>query len=137
MAQPSTSLGKSCVRQVLQTEHGWSVHPFVRPRRLSLRPGLSVVDFAAVEVNVDAAHGKYRHGCRPNIAADDEVGAKNLALYTDDKAAVVQSLKQAGKLLGLPTTILIGKDGCELGTLAGPAQWDSPNAFALFEAIHG
>ena len=88
-------------------------------------------DFAVVALNVDTVRLD-----RPK-AFLDEVGAKNLTLYTDAKAEAVQSLKRAGKLLGLPTTILIGKDGCELGTLAGPAQWDSQDAFALIDAIHG
>jgi len=86
-------------------------------------------DFAVVAVNVDTSRLD-----RPK-AFLDEVGAKNLTLYTDGKAEAVESLKQAGKLLGLPTTILIGKDGCELGTLAGPAQWDSQDAMALLTAI--
>jgi thiol-disulfide isomerase/thioredoxin len=86
-------------------------------------------DFAVVAVNVDTARLD-----RPKAFLEG-VGAKNLTLYTDDKAEIVQSLKQAGKVLGLPTTMLIGKDGCELGTLAGPAQWDSQDAFALLSAI--
>ncbi len=88
-------------------------------------------DFAVVAVNVDTA--------RPERSKTflDAAGVKNLTLYTDDKAELVQSLKQAGKLLGLPTTILVGKDGCELGTLAGPAQWDSRDAEALLAAIGG
>ena len=32
---------------------------------------------------------------------------------------------------GLPTTVLIGPDGCEIGTMDGPATWDSPDAKAL------
>ncbi|WP_370373137.1 TlpA family protein disulfide reductase [Henriciella pelagia] len=32
----------------------------------------------------------------------------------------------ASGALGLPTTILIGRDGKELGRLVGPAEWDSP-----------
>jgi hypothetical protein len=88
-------------------------------------------DFAVVAVNVDTARLD-----RPK-AFLEAVGAKNLTLYTDDKAEIVQSLKQAGKVLGLPTTMLIGKDGCELGTLAGPAQWDSQEALALLAAIGG
>ena len=67
----------------------------------------------------------------------DETGVKNLTLYADNQAAIVQTLKQAGKVLGLPTTILIGKDGCELGTMAGPAQWDSKDALTLLGAISG
>jgi thiol-disulfide isomerase/thioredoxin len=88
-------------------------------------------DFMVVAVNVDTARLD-----RPK-AFLEEVGANNLTLYSDAKAEAVQSLKQAGKLLGLPTTILVGKDGCQLGTLAGPAQWDSQDALAFIDAIHG
>jgi hypothetical protein len=37
-------------------------------------------------------------------------------------------------VVGLPTTILVGGDGCELGTMSGPAKWDSPEAAALITA---
>jgi thiol-disulfide isomerase/thioredoxin len=94
-----------------------------------LQGKLGAKDFAVVAVNVDTVRPD-----RPK-AFLEEIGAKNLTLYADDKAAVLQSLKQAGKVLGLPTTILIGKDGCELGTMAGPAQWDSQDAWTLFNAI--
>jgi thiol-disulfide isomerase/thioredoxin len=88
-------------------------------------------DFAVVAVNVDTARLD-----RPK-AFLTEIGVKNLALYTDSTAAAFQSLKQAGKVIGLPTTILIGKDGCEIGTMAGPAQWDSQDALILLDAIQG
>jgi hypothetical protein len=29
---------------------------------------------------------------------------------------------------------LIDRNGCEIGTLAGPALWDSPDGVALIEA---
>ena len=35
------------------------------------------------------------------------------------------------KLLGMPTTILINKDGLEVGRLAGSAKWDSEDAKKL------
>ncbi len=88
-------------------------------------------DFAVVAVNVDTAKLD-----RP-MAFLHEIGVKNLKLYTDSTAAAFQTLKQAGKVLGLPTTILIGKDGCEIGTMAGPAQWDSEDALTLLNAIQG
>jgi thiol-disulfide isomerase/thioredoxin len=88
-------------------------------------------DFAVVAVNIDTAKLD-----RPK-AFLQEVGVKNLKLYTDNTAAAFQTLKQAGKVLGLPTTILIGKNGCEIGTMAGPAQWDSEDALALLNAIQG
>ena len=60
----------------------------------------------------------------------DEVKAKALKLYVDATG------KQAGalKLVGMPTTILINKDGLEVGRLAGPAEWDSAEAKTLIEA---
>ena len=88
-------------------------------------------DFAVVAVNIDTARLD-----RPK-AFLHEIGVKNLKLYTDKTAAAFQTLKQAGKVLGLPTTILIGKDGCEIGTMAGPAPWDSEEALALLNAIQG
>ena len=86
-------------------------------------------DFAVVAVNIDTARLD-----RPK-AFLHEIGVKNLKLYTDNTAAAFQTLKEAGKVLGLPTTILIGKNGCEIGTVAGPAQWDSEDALALLDAI--
>ena len=40
-------------------------------------------------------------------------------------------MKQSGKALGLPTTLLIGADGCQIGLMNGPAAWDSADAKAL------
>jgi thiol-disulfide isomerase/thioredoxin len=88
-------------------------------------------DFAVVAVNIDTTRLD-----RPK-AFLEEIGVKNLTLYTDNTAGVFQTLKQEGKVIGLPTTILIGKDGCEIGTMAGPAQWDSQDALALLTAIAG
>ena len=88
-------------------------------------------DFTVVAVNIDTAKLD-----RPQ-AFLNETGVKNLKLYTDNTAAAFQTLRQAGKVLGLPATILIGKDGCEIGTMAGPAQWDSEDALALLNAIQG
>jgi thiol-disulfide isomerase/thioredoxin len=63
-----------------------------------------------------------------------EIGVEKLGFYADPKADVFQVMKQKGGIMGLPTTILVGKDGCEIGTMAGPAKWDSPEAAALITA---
>jgi thiol-disulfide isomerase/thioredoxin len=60
----------------------------------------------------------------------DDVKAHAVKLYTD--ATTKQGL--ALKLVGMPTTILINKDGLEVGRLAGPAKWDSEDAKKLIEA---
>jgi thiol-disulfide isomerase/thioredoxin len=84
--------------------------------------------FTVVTINIDTAKLD-----RPKTFWD-ETGIKHLTVYVDHTADVFQQLKQVGKAIGLPTTILIGRDGCEIGTMAGPAQWDSQDALALIGA---
>lgn len=88
-------------------------------------------DFQVVAINIDTA--------RPERAKAflKEIGVKHLTFYADSTGDVFQTLKQEGKVLGLPTTILVGKDGCAIGTMAGPAKWDSQDAAALFDAEQG
>ena len=56
-----------------------------------------------------------------------ETKANNLKLYIDASAKQGTALK----IVGMPTTILIDKEGRELGRLAGPAEWDSEEAKTL------
>ena len=88
-------------------------------------------DFAVVAVNVDTARLD-----RP-AAFLRENGIADLALYADPSADVLQALKAQGGLLGLPTTLLIDRNGCELGRMAGPADWASPDAQAVIQALKG
>jgi thiol-disulfide isomerase/thioredoxin len=60
----------------------------------------------------------------------EEVKAKVLKLYVDATAKAGTVMK----LVGMPTTILINKDGLEVGRLAGPAEWDSEEAKKLIAA---
>jgi thiol-disulfide isomerase/thioredoxin len=85
-------------------------------------------DFQVVAVNIDTTRLD-----RPK-AFLNEVGVKALPYYSDPKADVFYRLKQAGKVVGLPTTILVDRNGCEIGTLAGPARWDSPDGEAVIAA---
>jgi len=47
---------------------------------------------------------------------------------------VFQELKAIGKAMGMPTTLLIDSSGCEIVTLAGPAEWASEDAVKLVQA---
>jgi thiol-disulfide isomerase/thioredoxin len=64
----------------------------------------------------------------------DEIGVASLKWYADPSLSVFNELKRRRFLLGLPTTLLIGPDGCQLGLMAGPAEWDSPDGRRLIEA---
>ena len=50
---------------------------------------------------------------------------------------VEQDVSRFFMVRGLPTTILIGKDGREVGRAIGPRDWDSPEAVALIRTLAG
>lgn len=85
-------------------------------------------DFAVVTVNLDT-----RDPEKPK-AFLAEIGVKSLANHTDSSFALFRTLQTAGLARGLPTTFLVDRYGCELGVLAGPAEWDGPAARALIDA---
>ena len=87
--------------------------------------------FEVVAVNVDTARLD-----RPAAFLKDN-GITDLALYADPSADVLQALKRQGGLLGLPTTLLIDRNGCEIGRMAGPAEWASPDGLAMIRALKG
>jgi thiol-disulfide isomerase/thioredoxin len=84
--------------------------------------------FEVVAVNIDT-----RNLEKPR-AWLQEVGITRLGYFADPSAKVFQDLKAIGKAFGMPTTLLIDPQGCELGALAGPAEWASEDAVRLIEA---
>jgi len=60
-----------------------------------------------------------------------------LNYYADPTAKVFQDLKLIGKAFGMPTTLLIDSNGCEIATLAGPADWASDDAAKLVRGALG
>jgi thiol-disulfide isomerase/thioredoxin len=87
--------------------------------------------FEVVAVNIDT-----RDPGKPH-AWLDEVGVKRLAYYADPSARVFQDLKLIGRAFGLPTTLLIDPAGCEIATVAGPADWSSEDGMALVRTALG
>jgi thiol-disulfide isomerase/thioredoxin len=94
-----------------------------------LQASLGSQRFAVVPVNIDTTRLD-----RPR-AFLKEIGATDLPFYSDSTADIMQTLLGPGKLMGLPTTVIVGPDGCEIATLAGPADWASAEAKALIEKI--
>jgi thiol-disulfide isomerase/thioredoxin len=97
------------------------------PALEALQTKLGSPDFEVVAVNIDT-----RDPAKPR-AWLAEVGITRLGYYADQTAKVFQELKAIGKAFGMPTTLLIDPAGCELGVLAGPAEWASPDAMKLVE----
>jgi thiol-disulfide isomerase/thioredoxin len=94
----------------------------------ALQQRLGGPKFEVVAVNIDT-----RDPDKPK-AFLNEIGVKTLAYYADPNAKVFQDLKSIGRAFGMPTTLLIDPNGCEIGTIAGPAEWASDDAVKLIEA---
>jgi thiol-disulfide isomerase/thioredoxin len=84
--------------------------------------------FQVVAVNIDT-----RDPQKPRKFLQ-QVGATHLAFFSDDSAQVFETLKEAGKAFGMPTTLIVGPSGCEIGTMAGPAEWASDDGIKLVSA---
>jgi thiol-disulfide isomerase/thioredoxin len=87
--------------------------------------------FEVVTVNIDT-----RDPDKPK-AWLKEVGVVKLAYYADPAARTFQDLKSVGRAFGMPTTLLVDPQGCEIGTIAGPAEWASDDAIKLIQAALG
>ena len=93
-----------------------------------LQASLGGPGFEVAAVNIDQ-----RNPDRAKVFLD-EIGVSSLARYADPTAGIFQVLKGAGLAFGMPTTLLIDKEGCVLASLAGPAEWSSDEAKAFVAA---
>ncbi len=60
-----------------------------------------------------------------------EVGITHLARFTDPKS---QAAREMG-VLALPVTVLVDREGREIGRLTGGADWNSDSARAIIAAL--
>jgi len=97
----------------------------------ALEQKLGGPDFQVVAVNIDT-----RDPEKPK-AFLKEIGVKKLAYYADGNAKSFQELKAIGRAFGMPTTLLVDGQGCEIGSIAGPAEWASEDAVKLINAALG
>lgn len=97
----------------------------------ALQKDVGGTEFEVVAVNIDT-----RNFEKPKEFLA-EIAVKNLGYYADPQAKIFQDLKAVGRAFGMPTTLLIDKNGCELAHLAGPAEWASKEAVELVKAALG
>ena len=101
---------------------GWAV----RVNKLdALQARLGGPDFHVLPLSIDRA------GLEPVRRFYRETGIRNLDLYIAEDTRAMLALA----VVGLPTTILIDRIGRERGRLAGPAEWNSPEAVAQISAL--
>jgi thiol-disulfide isomerase/thioredoxin len=81
--------------------------------------------FEVVALSVD------RKGAEASRKFLEEAKVERLALYVDPTTRANTELRA----LGLPVTLLIDRQGREIGRLLGPAEWDSEDAKRLIRAV--
>ena len=97
----------------------------------ALQAKLGGPKFQVVAVNIDT-----RDPAKP-LAFLKQIGVTHLAYFTDESAQVFEDLKSAGKAFGMPTTLIVDPKGCEIGDMAGPAEWASDDGVKLVSAAIG
>jgi thiol-disulfide isomerase/thioredoxin len=93
-----------------------------------LQSKLKGPNFEVVAINIDT-----RDPEKPKNFLKD-ANLTSLGYFNDQKAKVFQDLKSIGRALGMPTSVLVDGKGCEIATIAGPAEWDSDDAMKLIRA---
>jgi thiol-disulfide isomerase/thioredoxin len=97
----------------------------------ALQAKLGGPQFEVVAINIDT-----RDPDKPRAWLKD-AGITRLAYFADPDAKAFQDLKVAGRAIGMPTSVLVDPAGCEIGTIAGPAEWASDDAVKLVSAALG
>lgn len=89
--------------------------------------------FMVLPINLDIGAG----GQEKAQAFLDEGQFAQLPLYADSSFAAFERLKREAVAVGLPATLLLDPEGCELAVLQGPAEWHSGDGQAVVEALIG
>jgi len=88
-------------------------------------------DFMVVPINLDI--GDEGIGKAKKFLADNKI--EGLPLYADPTLKAIDTLKDSGAGLGLPTTLLLDRKACEVAVLQGPAPWDGPDGENVVKAL--
>ncbi len=86
-------------------------------------------DFAVVPVSVDLGDAE-----KPKRFYE-ETGLTSLPLYRDETMGVFNDMKAKGIGIGLPLSLIVDGEGCARAAITGPAEWASPDAFNLIDAV--
>lgn len=90
-----------------------------------LQEKLGGKDFEVVVLSID------REGVAAVERFYQEIGIHRLGIYVDESGKVADELG----VLGLPTTLLIDRDGLERARLVGPAEWDNPKIIDVIKSV--
>lgn len=84
-------------------------------------------DFHVMALSVDAG----AKGLELMKSFYASIGIKHLGIYQDAEAAAIFKLKA----VGVPTTLLLDRQGREIGRMSGTAEWDAPRIVEALQAL--
>ncbi|MGH6860611.1 MAG: thiol:disulfide interchange protein TlpA [Phyllobacterium sp.] len=87
--------------------------------------------FQVVTINIDTGDDS-----KPK-AFLSEIGVKSLDLYRDPSMGVFNELKRKNLAFGLPVTMVVDREGCQIAAMNGPADWSSEDAARFIDAAAG
>ena len=87
--------------------------------------------FMVLPINLDIGE----NGLEKAQAFLDDNQFANLPLYADNTFAAFDRLKQQAVAVGLPATLVLDENGCELAVLQGPAEWNTPDGEAVIAKL--
>lgn len=90
-----------------------------------LKAEMASQDFDVIAVSVDKA------GVEKSRDFLERTGSKHLELFVDQ----TMQLNFDFSVYQLPTTILIGRDGIEIGRIVGDKEWDASEVKRFFSAV--
>ena len=97
------------------------------PSLNSLASHFSAKDLKIIPISVDVS------GVLTVRRFYTEFGLDKLSIYVDPSTNVMRAFS----VVGIPSTVLINRDGLEIGRRVGPAQWDSPEIIEGLARIIG
>ncbi|MFV0297247.1 MAG: TlpA family protein disulfide reductase [Hyphomicrobiaceae bacterium] len=90
-----------------------------------LQAELGSKDFEVIAISAD------RSGIAGAKKFLDEIKVSHLGVYSDPTVRIHSGLKA----VGMPTTLILDRQGREVGRLVGPAEWASDDAKRLIRAV--
>lgn len=90
-----------------------------------LQANMGGADFEVLTINQD------RNGDKVAKPFAEKNGWANLALYLEPAGR----FSRDARLRGLPTSLVIGRDGKELGRIEGEVEWDSPEVEKMLKDV--
>jgi len=90
-----------------------------------LQASLGGPHFAVVPISID------RGGIETVAKFYADIGIRNLPMYIDTSG---KAIKELGAI-GLPTTLVLDRNGEEVARVVGPAEWDTPEIAELLKPV--